>query len=462
MLGFFLAAIPAVQGPAELGSTLGAKVRELSSEKEISVGVRVETLDGKIIFDNEGEKAFVLASNTKILTTAAALLELGSDFRWHTRLRLDGATLRVVGEGDPSLRKLPESHPGDAFLDAAARALDKKGVSSLEAIILDSRGIASPPRHPLWPEEQWQESYCAPVAALVVEGGCLEVISGGGRAWIGPSLDPPIPVDFRHTGKGKPLSAWWGSKGLVVRGDLHARDSLRLAVRDPVDIFGRWLKAGLKRRGIPCERVVLAGADDGQENGELILSHPSAWKLADAVALANLESDNFTAELLLLALGRMGGGPGTAEAGIARTERILEPLGLLPARVRQTDGSGLARSDSRPVNKAAPADLCAVLRGMAEHEEGRCFFRSLPVGGVQGRLAQRFKDPLFQPQRVHAKTGWIRGASSLSGYLLAGDSEILVFSIVVNYVRDGTSRTHNKRFQAFQEFVLGAVLASRG
>ena len=156
---------------------------------------------------------------------------------------------------------------------------------------------------------------------------------------------------------------------MVVRGDLHARNSLRLAVRDPVDIFGRWLKAGLKRRGISCDRVVLAGNDEGEEIGDLILSHPSAWNLEDAVALANLESDNFTAELILLALGRMGGGPGTTEAGVARAERALEPFGLLTARVRQVDGSGLARSESMPVNQAAPADLCAVLRGMAGHED---------------------------------------------------------------------------------------------
>ena len=75
MLGVFLAAIPAVQAPAEMGLALEARVRQLSSEKDISVGVRVENLDGKVIFDHDGERAFVLASNTKILTTAAALLD---------------------------------------------------------------------------------------------------------------------------------------------------------------------------------------------------------------------------------------------------------------------------------------------------------------------------------------------------------------------------------------------------
>ena len=196
--------------------------------------------------------------------------------------------------------------------------------------------------------------------------------------------------------------------------------------------------------------------------GSRILNYQSAWTLADAVALANLESDNFTAELILLALGNSPEISSTTQIGARKVLENLEPLGVNSARIKQADGSGLARSDIEQTNLAAPADLCAVMRGMAERVEGRGFFRSLPIGGVQGRLARRFQGPIFQPQRVRAKTGWISGASSLSGYLLTIQDDVIVFSIVVNYVRDGTARTHNKRFRDFQESILGSVLALRG
>jgi len=461
MLGLILTALSAVQGPAELKSVLNSAAEKLNKEKDIEVGIRVESLGGEVVYDYQGEDPFVLASNVKVLTTAAALLQLGPDFRWHTELWLDGTTLWVVGSGDPSLRRLPAGDASEVFLDQVVESLKENRISSLSSVVLDARCIASPPRNPLWPEDQWQETYCAPVAALAVEGGCLEITASGGGVRVAPALNPPIAVDFRHTGKGKPVSAWWASRGLVVRGDMYSGESIRLAVRDPVETFGRWFKAGLQSRGVLCERVAVAESEESVP-GSRILNYQSAWTLADAVALANLESDNFTAELILLALGNSPERSSTTQIGARKVLENLEPLGVNSARIKQADGSGLARSDIEQTNLAAPADLCAVLRGMAERVEGRGFFRSLPIGGVQGRLARRFQGPIFQPQRVRAKTGWISGASSLSGYLLTIQDEVIVFSIVVNYVRDGTARTHNKRFRDFQESILGSVLALRG
>ena len=99
---------------------------------------------------------------------------------------------------------------------------------------------------------------------------------------------------------------------------------------------------------------------------------------------------------------------------------------------------------------------------MGESEQGAVWFDSLPVAGVEGRLKARFGNQVFQPGRVHAKTGWISGASALSGYLLAGDDDVLSFSIVVNYQPDGSPRTNNARFKALQEDILEQVLSKWG
>jgi D-alanyl-D-alanine carboxypeptidase len=58
---------------------------------------------------------------------------------------------------------------------------------------------------------------------------------------------------------------------------------------------------------------------------------------------------------------------------------------------------------------------------------------------------------------VRAKTGWIVGASALSGYLLAGETP-LVFSILINYTKDKTLRTNNARFKKMQEDYLHEIL----
>ena len=79
-------------------------------------------------------------------------------------------------------------------------------------------------------------------------------------------------------------------------------------------------------------------------------------------------------------------------------------------------------------------------------------------GGKEGRLKNRFKESLFSGGKVRAKTGWIKGASSLGGYLLVGETP-LVFSIVVNYQSDGKPRTNNARFRKLQEDILRALMA---
>ena len=87
-------------------------------------------------------------------------------------------------------------------------------------------------------------------------------------------------------------------------------------------------------------------------------------------------------------------------------------------------------------------------------------FQSLPVLGKDAKVRDRFREAVFQPGRVRAKTGFIYGASSLSGYMLADDDTMLVFSFVVNYRPDQTRRTNNARFKKLRKDVL--AIAARG
>jgi len=126
----------------------------------------------------------------------------------------------------------------------------------------------------------------------------------------------------------------------------------------------------------------------------------------------------------------------------------------------QADGSGMGRSEKERINCISPASLCCLLRSATFESWGELFFDSLVIGGQEGKLSTRFRDANFAGGIVRAKTGWIRGASSLGGYLLLGDTP-LVFSIVVNYQSDDTPRTNNARFRKLQEDILRALLTKR-
>lgn len=94
------------------------------------------------------------ASNMKLVTTGAALLTLGADFTFRTRLVLDGDRLVIVGDGDPafadpvllaeSTMVLPDGTVKQGItvedlVGAWVRAVAASGITSVREVIADDR-----------------------------------------------------------------------------------------------------------------------------------------------------------------------------------------------------------------------------------------------------------------------------------------------------------------------------------
>ena len=79
----------------------------------------------------------------------------------------------------------------------------------------------------------------------------------------------------------------------------------------------------------------------------------------------------------------------------------LTGLGVNANGYRQADGSGLSRK-----NLLSPQTLVQTLIGMSKTPEAAIYRDSLPVGGVSGTLANRFKN---YPNQIQAKTGTLTG-----------------------------------------------------
>jgi D-alanyl-D-alanine carboxypeptidase/D-alanyl-D-alanine-endopeptidase (penicillin-binding protein 4) len=120
------------------------------------------------------------------------------------------------------------------------------------------------------------------------------------------------------------------------------------------------------------------------------------------------------------------GPPDTADNGIRLVDSLLVEAGLSPDSLRLEDGSGLSR-----FNQIAPDHTVRLLaylyRRFDIHPE---FMASLPVGGIDGTLEERFQDTSLV-RRVRAKTGTLSGASALSGYVATERGDVLVFSIMM-------------------------------
>jgi D-alanyl-D-alanine carboxypeptidase/D-alanyl-D-alanine-endopeptidase (penicillin-binding protein 4) len=91
-------------------------------------------------------------------------------------------------------------------------------------------------------------------------------------------------------------------------------------------------------------------------------------------------------------------------------------------------------------NRVAPRGVVLFLRWVATQPWGQAWRTTLPIGGVDGTLAKRFRDTPLQG-RIFAKTGTLNGTNALSGYMTAASGRTLIFSAYANDKPEGVTAT---------------------
>jgi len=160
--------------------------------------------------------------------------------------------------------------------------------------------------------------------------------------------------------------------------------------------------------------------------GALVLAEYQSAPLSDDIRVINKVSQNLHAEILLRLLGREKGTGGTVQAGLEVLRGFLNTAGISSDDYSFFDGSGLSRE-----NLVTPHAVVELLRYAATQPWGKEFHDSLPTAGVDGSLADRFKD-LDAEAHVYAKTGSLGGVKTLSGYAVTAKGEQLAFSVLTN------------------------------
>jgi D-alanyl-D-alanine carboxypeptidase/D-alanyl-D-alanine-endopeptidase (penicillin-binding protein 4) len=125
------------------------------------------------------------------------------------------------------------------------------------------------------------------------------------------------------------------------------------------------------------------------------------------LSLANTDSHNFTAEVLL----RQGAGSWDLDQARQQAMLWLSAQGLPMAGVRVVDGSGLDRG-----NRLTSRLLAALLLRMAQHPYGAHYSASMAIAGRRGTLRNLYRGTELEGQFL-GKTGTISGVRSISGIL---------------------------------------------
>jgi D-alanyl-D-alanine carboxypeptidase/D-alanyl-D-alanine-endopeptidase (penicillin-binding protein 4) len=423
----------------------------------------VDVATGAVLAERDSAEFFTPASNTKLYTTALALVRLGPDYKFETELRTTGSwtpgqtsipDLELIGGGDPTLSGeiypyRVDAKPGDALvpLRDLAKKLADAGIKSIEGDVI---GVATRYQGPLYPGgwtiEDTIFDYGAPVSALTLRDNSVTVTVTPKQLDAQPGLEtdpagsPLILRNLVTTITGKDAHIHFerdpGSNEVTVTGTLgQSAEPYQqgLAVPDPARWAASEMISVLREQGIDVRGQARS---QYQRMGEPPLESPPGTMLAvrqspplaQEITLTNKISDNLHAEMLLREVAYKARTDAGLNAGVDERAQFLEDLGITPdgSGFALADGSGLARQDL-----TTPDSTIMLLRAMWERPEHDVWLASLPIGGVDGTLQHRFKG-IRGADHVHAKTGSLSHVAALSGYLQTRTRGWLAFSIMVN------------------------------
>jgi D-alanyl-D-alanine carboxypeptidase/D-alanyl-D-alanine-endopeptidase (penicillin-binding protein 4) len=459
--------------PATLEQRLLAIARRAPVRRSEAGIVVARVGDARPLLAINADRPLILASTTKLFTTAAALDRLGPSYRFRTRVYRDAEIgpdgvlpghLVVVGGGDPGISGRWYDDDPLAVFRPWVQSLARKGLRNVkEGLVLDVSFFDDVQVHPDWPAEQEARWYQAPVSALSYNDNVVLVRASGGLRPGAPAilgfdpLGPPllnlisqVVTASRRTWVGVRREA--GSHTVVAAGAVGRNRTWTgdVTVPDPPLYFASALAQVLKENGIQLSAPPSVQTEPAPAAHRVLL-HSHETPILPVLAVCNKRSQSFFAEQILKTVGAETRGKGTWENGRAEVRAFLGSLGLDPARYDLADGSGRAHT-----NKASAGAYTDFLEALATKWKAFEDFKStLAVSGeADGTLRHRLQTEATRG-KVFAKTGNVAGVSTLCGYVTAQSGQTYAFAILLN----GGCRERSGH--AFQDRFL-QELASRG
>lgn len=504
VLGSAAFAQPA-SAPATLADLQQRLTEHLSQPRfaAATFGVKIVSLDtGKTLFAHDAEKLFSPASNCKLYTMALALDQLGGDYRISTSLyaaarpdrrgKLKG-DLIVYGRGDPTFNA--RLNGGDIFraLQPLVAALTNAGVKRITGdLIADDSFLQGPPYGSGWAWDDMNNYYGAEISALTINDNTLQV-----SVQPGPSNGAPCRLTLSPATSYVVLSnrtqtvAAGGRRSInfyrpIEQNVIYVTGQMPLeatnytddvTLHHPAGLFAALFKEALSRNGIKVGGQTHAvnwldrQASPLNPDRLVELGAVKSLPLRDLVREVQKPSQNLYTDLILAHIGALeqtrsastntltinlsaSGNPTSEDVGIRELQRFFTRAGIRRGEVMFEEGSGLSRN-----NLATPNASVALLQFMDRHAEADAYRDALPLAGVDGTLRNRMKNTPAAGN-VRAKTGTLRWANSLSGYVTTAAGERLAFCIMLNrYAAPDTE--HSGRTEIDKIAVMLAEFAGR-
>jgi D-alanyl-D-alanine carboxypeptidase/D-alanyl-D-alanine-endopeptidase (penicillin-binding protein 4) len=424
-------------------------------------GLMVSDGAGREIVSIRPNERFIPASNTKIVSTAAAWWTMpdamtAPDATGGAAVRIADKDVILTGRGDARLSSAADcvtnclsqlanaiaagirrvrNITGDAtvFPDERWSAgmswnnIPSRSGTANSALSLDDNELVAT----VTPGKQGEAPRFDHLGYLTIDNRVVTVAAGGKTDISFDRL--PFDRTIRFTG--------------TIAADAPPR-TLRFGIDDPAHYAAWRLAALLRERGVKVSGTVtsryrmIGPSDDPKQRGTLAPRPPEpVWlaaltppPLAEDIRTINKDSQNLHAELLLRRTGLIDG-TGSVADGQARVAAMFAAAGVPRTAFDFSDGSGMST-----YNRIAPRGMVTLLDWIARQPWGAAWRETLPVGGVDGTLARRFKGTALEG-RIFAKTGSLNATNALAGYMLAKSGKLLTFAAYANDVPGDASGT---------------------
>ena len=411
----------------------------------------VDLNTGEVLESFRPDEKLCPASVWKIITAAAALDDLGPDFRFRTTIayrgRIEGSTLYgdiyLVGGGDPSLGSRHFEPGFDALLSAWAIEIKALGIDSIAgAVVANSAHFRGDgiPRTRIW--EDMANYYGAAVSGLNFHDNTyfidFSTPPDPGRPAQMNGVSPEVPrltltSEVYSSTVQTDLAYIFGAPGSnerKVRGTLplgRSSFSVKGSLPDPPLFAAYHLHERISSLGI-----FVAG---GYRTESVTLPEPATLKriseyrsppLTDLVRHMLVESDNLFAECLLFQLGVRSGDP-TLEGGIAALTEYYSRFTGLDKPFFAYDGSGLSR-----FNAISSAMVAQILVRAAQRDELRAhLLKAMPLAGKEGTVKYFAKNTNLDGN-MRAKSGSMDKVKAYAGTFNAFSGRELGFAFSAN------------------------------
>ena len=416
---------------------------------ETSVGIYVQDVSAeRPLLAIGDERALNPASTIKLLTTFAALDQLGPAYQWTTEIYTTGTLQGDVLAGDLIIKGYGDPRMTLENFWLMLRSLRARGVREIRGdLVLDrSYFAAAEDSDPAGFDNEPTRPYNTPPDALLVNFKAvrLQFVPDPERRRLSIIADPPLPqvqVLNNVVLDNEPCGDWVSRLKLTALGDAASarllfggnysvacgeKERNYSVLGHPQYVHGLftllWRELGGTFAGGVRDAETPAGA-------RRLLAHQTQT-LAEIVRDINKFSNNVMARQLYLALGAIAlGAPANGEKSARAIKQWLASRRLAFPELVLENGSGLSRIERLSAKSMAQLLLNAQRSAVMPE-----FVASLPLVAVDGTMKKRLAGAEIAGQ-AHIKTGSLSGVRAIAGYVLDSKGRTMVVVCIINHAR---------------------------